>query len=166
MIDIKTFPLLILFSLLFSIGVVADDTAQVAPNEIIAFLEGEWWNVDITVSEDGKVTLNEYRELMTVKDSRTITVTAFEIKDGVDVTKDIVIEVHGDSVVMAQEDFEAFGRKEGNRIILEGVHDTYRIEFRLYLMGDTYIYQKDVWEQGRIIQSQMSYLQRIKRPGN
>ena len=86
--------------------------------------------------------------------------------EGVDVTKDITVRLDGDSVVLAQEGSEARGRKTGNRLLLEGNQGAYRIEFRLYLMGDAYIYQKDVWEGGEIVQSQMSYLQRINIRGN
>jgi len=148
-------------------SIAASDVADTTvPNEVVRFLEGEWWNVDITVSKEGDITLNEYREKMTVKDHQTLTVTAFEIREGVDVTKDITVRIDGDSVVLAQEGFEARGIKTGNRLILEGKHGAYRIEFRLYLMGDAYIYQKDVWLDGEIVQSQMSYLQRVNTRGN
>ncbi len=144
----------------------ADDSTAVAPNEIILFLEGEWWNVDITISGDGDVTLNEYREIMVIKDHQTLTVTAFEIREGNDITKDIVIKLDGDSVLLAQDGFEARGVKQGNFVSLSGFHDGIEIRFRLYLMGDTYIYQKDVWENGRVVQSQMSYMQRVYKPGD
>ncbi len=145
---------------------ISEDVDTAERNDIISFLEGEWWNVDITVAGDGGVTLNEYRELMTVKDRQTITVTAFDIREGTDVTKDITIEVRGDSVVLKQDGFEARGTKIGNRVVLEGKYEAMRMEFRLYLMNDTYIYQKDIWENGVIVQSQMSYLRRINPRGN
>ncbi len=137
-----------------------------APNEIVQFLEGEWWNVDITITEESGVRLNEYREMMVVKDDQTLTVTAYKIKEGQDVTKDITIKMTGDSVTLAQEGFEAHGVKTGNFISLSGTAGDFRIEFRLYLMGDTYIYQKDVRKDGEVIESQMSYLERIIKPGD
>jgi len=137
-----------------------------APNEIVQFLEGEWWNVDITITEESGVRLNEYREMMVVKDDQTLTVTAYKIKEGQDVTKDITIKMTGDSVTLAQEGFEAHGVKTGNFISLSGTAGDFGIEFRLYLMGDTYIYQKDVRKDGEVIESQMSYLERIIKPGD
>jgi hypothetical protein len=140
--------------------------ASAEPNEIVQFLEGEWWNVDITITAESGVKLNEYREMMVVKDDQTLTVTAFKIKEGKDVTKDITIKMAGDSVTLAQEGFEARGVKTGNFVKLSGASGEFSIEFRLYLMGDAYIYQKDVRKGDDVIESQMSYLQRVKHPGN
>ncbi len=140
--------------------------AFAAPNEIVQFLEGEWWNVDITITEESGVRLNEYREMMVVKDDQTLTVTAFKIKDGQDVTKDIIIKMDGDSVTLAQGDFEAHGVKNGNFVSLSGRTADFVIDFRLYLMGNTYIYQKDVRKGDDIVESQMSYLERIIKPGD
>ena len=140
--------------------------ASAAPNEIVQFLEGEWWNVDITVTEESGVRLNEYRELMVIKDDQTLTVTAFKIKEGQDVTKDITIKMAGDSVTLAQEGFEAHGVKTGNFVSLSGTSGEFVIEFRLYLMGDTYVYQKDVRKGDEVIESQVSYLERIIHPGD
>lgn len=136
------------------------------PNEIVRFLEGEWWNVDISVAPDAEVALNEYREKMIIKDPQTLTVTAFKIKGGQDVTSDIIIRLDGDRVTLIQDGFSAHGTKTGNFIALEGTHQQFTMSFRLYLMGDTYIYQKDVWEDGRVVHSQMSYLRRLRDIGN
>jgi len=137
-----------------------------APNEIVQFLEGEWWNVDITITEETGVRLNEYREVMVIKDDQTLTVTAFKIKEGQDVTKDITIKMNGDSVTLGQGDFEAHGVKTGNLVSLSGKAGDFIIDFRLYLMGDTYIYQKDVHKGDEVIESQMSYLERVIKPGD
>lgn len=140
-------------------------TAEI-PNEIVSFLEGTWWNVDINIGRDGAVTLNEYREEMVVADPQTLTVTAFKIKAGEDVTKNITISVEGDSVVLAQDNFAARGIRRGNHIELTGSFENFDIVFRLYLMGDTYIYQKDMYEAGEVVHSQMSYLRRVRETGN
>ncbi len=135
------------------------------PSDIVRYLEGAWWNVDITLTTGREVELNEYREEMAATDSQTLTVTAFKVQRGEDITRRIVIRSAGDSVFMTQDSFTVRGIRTGNLIELTGTYQQYQVAFRLYLMDDIYVYQKDLWEDGRVVQTQMSYLRRLRSPG-
>jgi hypothetical protein len=133
------------------------------PNEIIRFLEGIWITRDFTINPDKEVKITEYKEVMKVKDSETITITALGIDKGKDVTRDMTIRKDGHNVILSQRDFSAKGTKRGNLVSLRGTYKNQVFDFRLYLMKDKYIYQKDVWDNNRVIEVQMSYLQRSRK---
>jgi hypothetical protein len=134
--------------------------AKSKPNELIRFLEGIWTTKDITITSDKVVKITEYREVMKMKDYETITITALGIDKGKDVTRDMTLKLEGDKVTMSQRDFSAKGIKTGNLVSLRGTYQNQIFDFRLYLMKDKYIYQKDVWQNNRIVEIQMSYLTR------
>jgi len=129
-------------------------------NEIVEFLEGTWVTRDVTVIANEEVKVEEYEEIMKVKDSETITITARGIDKGKDVTRDMVIRLVGDKVVLSQRDFSAEGVKKGNFVSLRGASGDLLFDFRLYLLGDKYVFQKDVWRGSKIVEVQMSYLLR------
>ena len=133
------------------------------PNEIIRFLEGIWITRDFTINPDREVKITEYKEVMKVKDSETITITALGIDKGKDVTRDMTIRKDGHNVILSQRGFSAKGTKRGNLVSLRGTYKNQVFDFRLYLMKDKYIYQRDVWENNRVIEVQMSYLQRSRK---
>ncbi len=130
------------------------------PNELIRFLEGVWFTRDVTITSRGEVKITEYKEVMKVKNHETITITALGIDEGKDVTRDMTIEFDDDRVTMSQRDFFAKGVKNGNLVSLRGTYQNQIFDFRLYLMEDKYVYQKDVWENNRVVEVQMSYLLR------
>lgn len=133
------------------------------PNEIIGFLEGIWVTRDFTIIPDKEVKIKEYKEAMKVKDHETITITALGIDNGKDVTRDMAIRKVGRNVILSQRDFSAKGTKRGNLVSLRGTYKNQVFDFRLYFMKDKYVYQKDVWENNRVIEVQMSYLQRSRK---
>ena len=133
------------------------------PNEIIRFLEGIWITRDFMINSDREVKITEYEEVMKVKNSETITITALGIDKGKDVTRDMTIRKDGHNVILSQRDFSAKGTKRGNLVSLRGTYKNQVFDFRLYLMKDKYVYQKDVWENNRVIEAQMSYLQRSRK---
>jgi hypothetical protein len=132
-------------------------------NEVIKFLEGTWITKDVTIAPDQEVKIREYREIMKMKDPETITITARGIDKEKDVTRDITFRIDGDKVIMSQGDFSARGTRKGNMISLEGRLQDYSFDFRLYLLADKYVYQKDVWKNSKVIESQMSYLVRSNK---
>jgi len=123
-------------------------------------LEGNWVTRDVIVTPNQEVKVEEYMEIMKVKDSETITITALGIDKGKDVTRDMVIRLVGDKVVLSQRDFSAEGVKKGNLVSLKGIYGDLVFNFRLYLLGDKYVFQKDVWRGSEIVEVQMSYLLR------
>ena len=129
-------------------------------NELISFLKGVWTTTDITITPNKEVKITEYREVMKRKNNETITITALGIDKGKDVTRDMTLKLHGDKVTMSQRDFSAKGTKNGNLVSLRGTYQNQIFNFRLYLMEDKYVFQKDVWEKNRIVEIQMSYLLR------
>jgi len=50
--------------------------------------------------------------------------------------------------------------KKGNFVSLRGTYGDSVFDFRLYLLGDKYVFQKDVWKGSKIVEVQMSYLLR------
>jgi hypothetical protein len=81
------------------------------PNELVKFLEGTWITTDITITPSHEIKTAEYKEIMKIRDPETITITALGIDDGKDVTKDTIIRMNGDEVIMSQGDFSARGKK-------------------------------------------------------
>jgi hypothetical protein len=99
---------------------------------------------------------------MKTKDPETLTITALGINKGKDVTRDMIVKVKGDEVILSQGDFSARGTKKNNSASLRGAFQNRVYDFRLYFLKDKYIYQKDVWENDKIIEIQMSYLLRSR----
>jgi hypothetical protein len=132
-------------------------------NEIVEFLEGTWVTRDVTITPSKEVKVEEYKEVMKIKDSETVSITALGIDKGRDVTRDMVIRLDGDRVVLSQRDFFAKGVKKGNLVSLRGTHDGLVFDFRLYLLGDKYVFQKDVWKGSKIVEVQMSHLLRLSK---
>jgi hypothetical protein len=133
------------------------------PNEIVRFLEGTWLTKDITVKPRDETKISEYVERMNVKNHETITITAVGVNGLKKITRDIAFKMNGSQVTMMQRDFSAKGIMNNNIIILQGDYREHSFTFRLYLMDDKYVFQKDVLKDGRIIESQMSYLIRRQK---
>ena len=132
------------------------------PNEIIRFLSGKWKTNDITVSANKEVQPRDYIEAMKIKNQDSVTITAFGYDDGKNLTRDMTIEM-GDQVTLQQGNFFARGQKHGNAVTLNGSQDSRQYIFRLYLMEDKFIFQRDVIEKGNVVEAQMSYLERISK---
>jgi hypothetical protein len=129
-------------------------------NEIVEFLEGTWVTRDVTVTPRQEVKVEEYEEIMKIKNSETVSITALGIDKGKDVTRDMVIRLVGDKVVLSQRNFSATGVKKGNFVSIRGTHNDLMYDFRLYLLDDKYVFQKDIWREGKIVEVQMSHLLR------
>jgi hypothetical protein len=132
-------------------------------NKLVRFLEGTWITRDTTLTPDQEVKIEEYTEIMKIKDFETITITALGVDKGQDVTRDMVIRVVGDKVTLSQRGFSAEGLMRGNFVSLRGAYQDSVFDFRLYLLNDKYIYQKDVWKDNKITEVQMSYLLRSSK---
>jgi hypothetical protein len=129
-------------------------------NEIVEFLDGTWVTRDVTVTPNEEVKVEEYREIMKIKDFETVSITALGLDNGKDVTRNMVIRLVGDKVVLSQRDFSAEGVKRENFVSVRGTHDDFVYDFRLYLLDDKNVFQKDVWRGSKIVEVQMSYLLR------
>ena len=76
-------------------------------NELVDFLIGRWDNTSFEVSDGNSIKREDYPETMVGKDQHTITITAHGFKDGNDLTKDIRLEINGNTIVMSQGSFRA-----------------------------------------------------------
>lgn len=132
--------------------------AAKAPNDLVRFLEGKWKNVSFEITDRKTILREEYLETMVVKDSDTLTITAHGYRDGKDLTKDMHLIVKGDVVVMKQREFRAEGKREGNVYSLSGTSGDKEFRFRLYTIGDKYVFHRETWSKGRLEQIDMSYL--------
>lgn len=128
------------------------------PNELVKFLTGKWDNVSFEISDGKPVKKEEYPETMIVKDSDTLTITAHGFKDGKDLTKDMHLEVRGNNITMSQGSFKAIGTKEDSVYSMKGTADGSEFRFRLYALGDKYVFHREVWKNSKIQQLDMSYL--------
>ncbi len=133
---------------------------QSEPNELVKFLEGKWDNISFEISDGKLVRKEEYPETMQVKDTDTLTITAHGIRDGKDITKDMHLEVRGKSVTMSQGPFKATGTREDSVYSMVGVFEGTEYRFRLYTLGDKYVFHRETWKDGKIQQIDMSYLVR------
>lgn len=132
-------------------------------NKIISFLKGKWFCKNIIVIPNSEIIKSEYKEKMVIKNYDTVEITAFGIKDGEDLTKDMTIKLENENnVTLIQDDYMAQGKMEGNLITLSsGLYEGDKYKTRLYLMEDKFIYQQDVWNEGKVGKNQISYLKRI-----
>lgn len=141
-------------------GQTAAQTGNRKANELVSFLEGTWHDYTVYMAKGTPVDRQNYTETMSIKNDSTLTITAHNYKDGKDVTRDMILVIDNDNVVMRQGNFEATGRREGNAYSLTGYADNKEYRFRLYMMGDTYIFHSETWGDGNIEAMNMSYLVR------
>ena len=127
-------------------------------NDLVQFLSGKWENVSFEVADKKEIVREAYPETMVVKDFDTLTITAHGYKDGKDLTKDMHLELRGDDVTMKQGTFVAKGKREGNVYMLKGIENKMEYRFRLYTMGDKYVFHREVWSDGKVQHVDMSYL--------
>jgi hypothetical protein len=128
------------------------------PNDLVSFLAGKWDNVSFEVADGKPIKREAYPETMVVKDADTLRITAHGFRDGKDLTKDMRLEVQGNEVTMVQGSFSAKGTREGNVYSLKGKWEDTEFRFRLYTMGDKYVFHRETWKDGKIQQMDMSYL--------
>jgi hypothetical protein len=127
-------------------------------NDLVNFLEGKWDNISFEISDGKPVKKEEYPETMIIKDPDTLTITAHGFRDGKDLTKDMKLEVRGENVTMSQGDFSASGKREDNVYSLKSLYKGSEFRFRLYTLGDKYVFHRETWKDGKIQQIDMSYL--------
>jgi hypothetical protein len=127
-------------------------------NDLVKFLDGKWDNISFEISNGKPVKKEEYPETMLIKDADTITITAHGIRDGKDITKDMELEVSGKNVTMRQGPFKATGTREDSLYSMVGVFEGTEYRFRLYTLGDKYVFHRETWKDGKIQQIDMSYL--------
>ena len=146
--------------LILLVGNSYAQTGSQNANTLVSFLEGKWHNHSILLSDNNPVKKEDYKETMSIKNDSTITITAHGYKDGKDLTRDMILIVKSDSVTMQQGKFIAKGTREGNVYHLKGYAGDKEYRFRLYTMGDKYVFHNEVWANGEIEMINMSYLAR------
>lgn len=129
-------------------------------NDLVNFLAGNWDNVSFEVADGKEIKREAYPETMVVKSEHVLTITAHGFRDGKDLTKDMNLELIGDNITMSQGPFKAIGKREGNVYSLVGKNGDDELRFRLYTMGDKYVFHRETWRGGKIQQIDMSYLTR------
>lgn len=155
----KLFVLSLAMIMMF-IGKTYAQTDDQNANDLVSFLEGKWHNFSYFISDNNPVTKQDYKETMVVKNDTTLTITAHNFKDSKDLTHDMILITNKDRIVMQQGDFKATGTREGNVYYLKGNSEGKEYRFRLYTMGDKYVFHSEVWQDGKIEMINMSYLVR------
>ncbi|MEK6706675.1 MAG: hypothetical protein AABZ06_12895 [Bdellovibrionota bacterium] len=152
--------IVIILGILWVGTTIADNKLPTNANELVQFLTGKWDNVSFEIS-DGKPVKNEaYPETMIIKDADTLTITAHGFRDGKDLTKDMKLELRGDELTMSQGSFVAKGKREDKVYTLKSLFQGTEFRFRLYTLGDKYVFHRETWKDGKIQQIDMSYLTR------
>lgn len=131
---------------------------QTGANELVSFLEGNWHTHGFSVADGIAVGKQDYLESMEVKDAETLIITAYDYLDGKDITREMKLILSEDAIIMRQGDFKAKGRKEGNVYYLSGNYNDREYRFRLYTLGDKYVFHREVWTDGQVEKMDMSYL--------
>jgi hypothetical protein len=129
-------------------------------NDLVNFLAGRWNNVSFEVANGKEIKQETYAETMVVKSEHVLTITAHSFRDGKDLTRDMILEINGDDITMSQGPFKASGKREGNVYSLVGQFGEHQFRFRLYTMGDKYVFHREHWRNGQVQQVDMSYLVR------
>ena len=137
---------------------MADAKADPKANDLVSFLNGKWDNVSFEITNGKPIKRESYPETMVIKDSDTLTITAHGFRDGKDLTKDMQLTVRGDKVTMHQGNFTANGTRENNLYSMKGQSDGAEFRFRLYTLGDKYVFYREIWCGGKVEQVDMSYL--------
>jgi len=130
------------------------------PNDLVRFLEGKWDHVGFVISNGNPIKKEKYCETMIIKDVNTLAITAHGFKEGTDLTKDMYLEISGNAIRMKQGDFEATGTCEDAVYSMKGISDDTEYRFRLYALGDKYVFHRETWKGNKIQQIDMSYLVR------
>lgn len=152
--------ILIVACLITSFTIAHAQTGKQQANDIISFLEGKWHNYTYIVSDGKPVEKQDYKETMAIKNDSVLTITAHHYQDGEDLTREMILAIHQNDVVMQQGNFRATGTREGNVYRLTGYAGGKEYRFRLYTMGDKYIFHNEVWVNGKVEMVNMSYLVR------
>ena len=150
------------FTFAFVLTTAATAKESTRPNDIVDFLAGKWDNVSFEISDGKDIKREAYPETMVVKDRDTLTITAHGFRDGKDVSKDMQLILLGNDITMAQGDFKASGKREGNLYTLKGQYKDTELRFRLYALGDKYVFHRETWKAGSMTQIDISYLVRKK----
>jgi len=146
--------------ILTSLASISAQTAYKKGNELVSFLEGKWHNYSYMVADSTPVIKQNYKETMLIKNDSTIIITAHNYIDDKDITRDMILVTDGEKAYMQQGDFRATGIRQGNVYYLKGYAGGKEYRFRLYTMGDKYIFHNEVWSEGKIEMINMSYLVR------
>jgi len=129
-------------------------------NDLVTFLSGKWDNVSFEISDGNSIKREAYPETMLIKSFDTLTITAHGYRDAKDLTKDMHLELRGNVVTIRQGSFVAKGTREGNLYSLKGEAEGTEYRFRLYTLGDKYVFHRETWRSGQVTQVDMSYLSR------
>jgi hypothetical protein len=133
--------LLMTLALLLSGGLMAGETPKA--NDLVSFLAGPWDNISFEIADGKEVKREAYPETMAIKDTDTLTITAHGFRDGKDLTKDMHLELRGNDITMSQGDFKVTGVREANVYSMKGVYKGTEFRFRLYTIGDKYVFHRE-----------------------
>jgi hypothetical protein len=103
------------FIFAFVLTTSASAKESIKPNDIVDFLAGKWDNVSFEISDGKDIKREAYPETMVLKHRDTLTITAHGFRDGKDVSKDMQLILQNNDIMMAQGDFKASGKREGNK---------------------------------------------------
>ncbi|MGM0552086.1 MAG: hypothetical protein ACQESW_13490 [Bacteroidota bacterium] len=146
--------------MMMSLSAAFAQTETSVPDDIVSFLNGKWHNYSFFIADGNPVGKQDYRETMKRKNDSTLTITAHGYKEGEDLTRDMFLVEEDSTIVMRQGNFEAVGKREGNVYYLKGEAGDKEYRFRLYTLGDKYIFHSEVWAEGKMEMMNMSYLER------
>jgi len=129
-------------------------------NELVSFLIGKWDNLSFEVTDGKPVKTETYSETMIAKDFDTLIITAHEYRNGKDLSREMCLKLDGNNITMMQGDFLAKGKCENNLYTFAASINESEYRFRIYTLGDKFVFHRETWKNGNVVQVDMSYLVR------
>lgn len=129
------------------------------PNEIIKYMSGNWDAQDIMIDQQGNVSTDEYKEQIRIKDHETTEITANGIQGGKVITRDMKISMVG-GLTLSQGYVTLKGEKKENSLVFRGSDQGNTYEIRLCMFPKSFSFQRDVWNNGKVVEVQMSHVRR------
>ncbi|MBU6450142.1 MAG: hypothetical protein KGS72_00070 [Cyanobacteria bacterium REEB67] len=132
-------------------------------NPLIDFLVGDWQNTSFEIADGRPVKKETYAESMVAKDADTLTITARAYRNGKDLVKEMHIVIKGKHATLSQGPFTAKGKREGNAYYFVGKDAGKQYRLRLFTLGDKYVFSREIWNEGKAEEVDLSYLTRKAR---
>jgi hypothetical protein len=127
-------------------------------NPVVKFLSGGWQNQTYIVHSTAGVDSSSYREEMKAVDQHTLSITAFDYPGKGDITREMRVEVLENSATLSQGPFVAKGVVKANMLELTGELDKKMYVLRLYMLGERFVFHREVWAEGVVESTDFSWL--------
>lgn len=131
-------------------------------NDLIEALVGKWKNTGIPLADDTPVAVENFIEVLSIKDAHTLSIKCEGLREGVVSASDWRIELIEDKVAMDQGTYVAHGNRENNVYNLIGYENGKEVRHRIITLGDKVVFIREFWSDGKVSHVDFSYLVKMK----